>query len=287
MTDNIKGEAKVSATTDSNSVETLASTVENDLDAEEMILFQMIPIDGEAIGNKALRKQLSWLEEKYWTVRDRLVDKNYIQTGMGRGGSVSRVKRIEPPLSVPIPATGIQLPEYNVESDLYAPVMDSLEKWSKEVSLSNFFIEKTANQGSRKTGGMWTRPDIVIINVESFQFVPSRYLEVMTFEIKPSDAWDISAVFETAAHSRFSSRSYLVLHRDVKLPPSQETIDRISSECSRFGVGLIIFDDPKDYETYEFLIEPVRRQPDPRETDKFIEIQISDLNKGKLAKWLR
>jgi len=184
------------------------SLSQNGLDIEEKDLFSKIPMDGESIGNKSLRQELGWDEEKYWKVRNRLVDKNYIQTGMDRGGSVFRVKKITEMQTVPISA-GVPAPTYDAESDLYNPVMDCLEKWSKEVNLSNYFIEKTANQGSRKTGGMWTRPDIVIINVESFQYVPNRYLELMTFEVKPSDAWEISSVFETAAHSRFASRSYL------------------------------------------------------------------------------
>ncbi len=254
---------------------------------EEAVLFGKIPGDGDSIGNKALRQSLGWDEEKYWKVRDGLITKGFISTGMGRGGSVYRLMHIvqsaTPSPAQPQPAR----PEYSLERDLYQPFADALVKWAKEVPFTNYFIEDISAQGSRRTGGVWTRPDLVLVNVETYQYVPNKFLDVITFEVKPDDAWEIEAVFEAAAHSRFASRSYLAIHRNPAAPPSQDLEDRIEEECKRFGVGLIVFENPADYDTYDFIVEPLRKTYDPREVEKFIETQISSTNKTCLSRWLR
>jgi hypothetical protein len=258
-----------------------------EMDDEESNLFKKIPTDGTSVGNMALRKSLGWDVEKYWPVRDRLVEKEFVSTGMGRGGSVFRLKDI---LSDSIQEQSGQkqkTKQYSLERDLYLPVSNALEKWAKEVLFQNYLIEDISAQGSRRTGGIWTRPDLVLVNVETYQYVPNKYLEVITFEVKPDDGWEIEAVFEAAAHSRFASRSYLAIHKNSSVPPSQELFDRFEEECKRFGVGLIVFDDPEDYDTYSFIVEPLRKNIDPRETEKFIETQVNTANKKKISRWLR
>lgn len=257
------------------------------LSDDEISLFKNVPENGESIGNKSLRQLLTWEEEKYWTIRDGLVLKGFISTGMGRGGSVFRLLEVTVPdknISV-IPNTDTT--EYLAERDLYSPVSDALNKWAKELQFTSYFIEDVSSQGSRRTGGVWTRPDLVLVNVGSYQYVPNKFLEVVTFEVKPDDGWKIEAVFEAAAHSRFASQSYLCIHHSKDNAPSQEMEDRISEECKRFGVGLIVFEDPKNYDTYDFRVEPVRKSYDPREVERFIETQISTENKTKLSRWLR
>jgi hypothetical protein len=256
------------------------------LSEDEKRLFELIPLNGDPIGNKAVRTKLAWDDEKYWKIRNDLVVKGIISTGMGRGGSVYRLIDVSLP---PAELTPILEGEgdYALEKSLYDPVSDSLNKWAKELQFSDYFIENISSQGSRRTGGVWTRPDLVLVNVSTYQFVPNKFLEVITFEIKPSGQWSIESVFEAAAHSRFASESYLCLHRNIDNPPSPEIETRIAEECKRFGVGLIIFENPKDYDSYEFQIEPDRTPYDPREIEKFIETQISAENKNKLSRWLR
>lgn len=206
-------------------------------------------------------------------------------TGMGRGGSVFRLKNVTP-------STTQQTPEdtggtYDKESDLYPPFSEALKKWAKDSQFSNYFIEDVSSQGSRRTGGIWTRPDLVLVNVETYQYIPNKFLEVITFEVKPKTGWRIESVFEAAAHSRFASRSYLCIHLDKTEPPQKELRERIEEECERFGVGLIVFEDPKEYDTYEFPVEPEITSYDPREVEKFIETQVSPSNKTQLSRWLR
>jgi hypothetical protein len=170
--------------------------------------------------------------------------------------------------------------------DLYPPFEKEIDKWARDLSFSNYFIQNIASQGARKTGGTWTRPDLVMVSVETFQFVPNKYLEVITFEVKPAWSWNIAAVFETAAHSRFASQSYLALHKSSEHPVDEELSTRMEEECKRFGVGMIVFEDPADYDTYEVIVDSSRKHPDPREVEKFME-QVSPINRAKLSRWLR
>jgi predicted ATPase len=60
---------------------------------DEQILLDLIPSD-RPVGNTVLRRQLqarSWSDEKYWRVRQQLLDKGLLTLGRGYGGSVRRV----------------------------------------------------------------------------------------------------------------------------------------------------------------------------------------------------
>jgi WD40 repeat protein/serine/threonine protein kinase len=50
-----------------------------------------LPADGSAIGNGKLMQELGWAEDTYWEVRNRLVDRGFVEVGRGRGGSVKRL----------------------------------------------------------------------------------------------------------------------------------------------------------------------------------------------------
>jgi hypothetical protein len=41
---------------------------------------------------------------------------------------------------------------------------------------------------------MWSRPDIVSIEVRTFEFVPGKHLEIVTFEVKLANAVNVQAI---------------------------------------------------------------------------------------------
>lgn len=63
-----------------------------------------------------------------------------------------------------------------------------------------------------------------------------------------------------------------------------EEYERIERECERFDLGLIIFSDPKKKESYEVMVDAVRRTPDPNEVDKFIASQLKEQTQEALLK---
>ena len=69
------------------------------------------------------------------------------------------------------------------ETDPYPQTRDTLESfWAKERQIEPLAVEVTAPQGSRASGGRWTRPDLVSVTVRTYRYLPGKYMEVVTFE---------------------------------------------------------------------------------------------------------
>lgn len=255
---------------------------------DEGRLVSLVPEDGSPIGNKRLRSRLGWDSAQYFDVRDPLVQAKILAIGRGRGGSVYRVTPISvvqtPPESAKPAAR-----RYKKEKDLYRPIMEALrDGWSKMLSHQNYLVQITGMKGKKATGGMWTQPDVTVVAVDTYAYVPGKIIEVITYEIKPAGGWSVAGVFEAASHSRFATQTYLLIHA----PEGEESIpegdlERLKLECVRFKIGLGLFRDPPCYDTYDILVEPERRQPDPAEMNRFILQQITDSNRGHLSRWLR
>ena len=253
---------------------------------EQETMLRHIPENGKAIGNKAMRELLKWDEEKYWKIRDELFYSGHIRKALGKGGAVARVevKDEEKPKTV--------LPEkkesYKDERSLYKDFLQTIEsKYTKDMGIKNYICEDTSSQGRKNTHGIWNRPDITLIAVNTYSYYPGKVMDVITFEIKHHSNVSIAGVFETASQSRFASKSYFCLYLPKGWSEKEEDYERIQNECERFGVGLLYFTDPKNYDTFEILVKPNRNEPDPAEINDFILLQINDKNRNKLAEMLR
>lgn len=171
-----------------------------------------------------------------------------------------------------------------LEKELYEPVHSSLLKWwIPQEDIREYVLEITANQGRRQTGGMWTRPDIVCVGATAFPFVPGRSLEVTTFEIKKTIEEAVEGVYETAAHSAFAHRSFLV----VQLPHAMSKKDdedwsRVLKESKRFGLGVTTLMDASNWQTYEIAVDAEFRNPGPAQINRFIATQLSDEGRQRL-----
>jgi hypothetical protein len=242
------------------------------------MLFELVPKDGTSKGNVTLLEELrentkksmslNVTDEDYWEARNELIAQGRVDKGRGRGGSVYRVKDVQ--------ESEVKLTKKKVkESDLYAMVSQYIEKtWVKDNGITQFVLERTASQGKRNTGGKWTRPDFALIALKLFPYIPGKVLELISFEVKPEDDFRIEGVFETAAHSRFATRSYLLIYSPSGVPDTEE-FERVERECDRFGLGLITFSNPQDWSTYTTKQEADRRNPDPADVNSFISTQVS------------
>ncbi len=251
------------------------------------LLIDLIPKDGSSKGNTFLIQQLKKKSgnqitaDDYWIVRNSLIESGIIEKGRGKGGSVFlATEELTQPLIK-------KEKKRTSEESLYQPFIKTLEdSWIKDNDIKNFIIEKTANQGRKKTGGKWTRPDVSLVAIKTFAFIPGKIIDVVTFEIKPMDDYGIASVFETASHSVFSHKSYLAIHQPEGRTDSDD-FNRIVKHCSTFGVGLIIFEDPSDWGTYETIVDPTRRDPDPSEVNSFIKRQFNSKNQNELLEMLK
>ncbi len=264
----------------------------------ERQLLDKVPLDGTEVGNTRLIRDLGWNETVYWDVRNRLVDRGVLEVGRGKGGSVRRVATAGPPVQQtgsPAPAATpsgpdeTHEPQRSREEALYEPIAQVLqEHWVRAHRFESSIVQITALQGRRLTGGKWSRPDIAIATLSTYPYVPGRHFDVVTFEVKPSDAIDVTAVYEALAHLRSATRGYVMLHVPDERPDSlQREIDEVAAVAKQHGVGLITFADPSNYDTWEDLVEAERGEPDPRRLNDFLATQFTAEQRERLVKWFR
>ena len=250
----------------------------------EASLLAAVPPQGR-IGNGSLRYELGWDEDRYWYIRNRLLQTGVLVTRRGRGGSVERVVSVEPSAATCTTASEPRV----IETDLYDPIISTIRShWVPDHQIQDFVIDRTAQQGRRDTGGKWTRPDITLAGCNTYRYVPGKQLELNTFEVKTHDGLDVTAVYEALAHRRAAHYSYVLAHvPDSQRSALESLLDRLLSDADEHGVGFVVIGNPTNYETWDFEVEPNRNEPDPEELDNFIRTQTSEEFKEKILGWCR
>jgi len=123
---------------------------------------------------------------------------------------------------------------------------------------------------------------------DSYEFVPGKHFDVVTFEAKTFEALDVTAVYEALSHRRAAHYSFLLAYVPGAVRESLESaIEDLTYEADQHGVGMVVLADPRDYKTWEFLVEADRNDPDPRDVNDFLDTQISAAFKDKIRRWLR
>jgi hypothetical protein len=147
-------------------------------------------------------------------------------------------------------------------------------------------VEDISRAGRRQTGGKWTRPDLVAVEVQIYTYLPAKTLSVHTFEVKPADMIDVTAVYEALAHRRAATHSYVLLH-----VPDNETapaaLEAVISEARRHGIGVIVFSEAADYATWDERVVADRVDPEPAALDEFVRVQLSEAARSKVEKAVR
>lgn len=255
---------------------------------EEQKLFNLVPSDGTYISNPEMRRQLGWEADQYWRVRNSLIDQNLLSVARGRGGLVCRVTPQQPPQTAPISTPALVSAPIR-EEDLYQPAANVLNsEWAKEKRLERWIVHTTARQGRRDTGGRWSRPDLVVVTQSVYPYVPGRHFDVITFEVKPSDALDVTAVYEALAHLRAATKAYVLLHvPDTDTDRLADALNEICSEAKKHGVGVITFNQPGSFSDWEEVVEPLRQEPDPRRLNDFLATQFEAGQLETLLRWFR
>lgn len=237
-------------------------------------------------------------EGEYWRIRDKLLDGGVIALGKGKGGSVALVpadvapsspeESDEPSNDPGIPVPSAQQVEYAKETALYQPCLQVLEsQWKSMHRLFSFKAEITALQGSRKTGGIWTRPDIAALSVRTFPYWPGKHYDLWTFEIKPRSELNVLGLYEALAHARWATHSWALYHVDTETAQDAENLDRMTAEAQRLGVGFITFLDPAEFSTWDIRVYSTRSSPDVALHDEFVKVQLSEATRELFLQWAR
>ena len=205
-------------------------------------LLKLVPEDGVFIGNANLQRQ-SKLGKRYWTVRSELLNEGVLTRGKGRGGSVARIGVIEGALAP------TQLKAFvDKEAELYQPLKEWLDEvWREGVEPTDFFEScVTATPRKKKrASGQWSRPDVTLVQVNSYEYLPLPILEVTTFEVKSLRMPKVLPLFMKPPHIRGGLTSHFSwlrfrarttnFRRDSS--PSWNALRSVSYTCGRTGKG--------------------------------------------------
>lgn len=250
--------------------------------SDNLTLLKKVPDDGTSIGNKKLRSNLGWDYEKYFRVRNRLVEFGDLLVGSGQGGSVF-LPEDSPYLAK---VTRVRKSKKDPESNTYEAISEGLKNfWIPELfpSLTEFEVKITAHQGSKATGGIWTRPDIAVFGYGAYRFFPGRTYDLISFEVKLASSADIRAVFEAKGHARRASRSFVICVGSLDL----SDIKSIAQIAREQKIGFITAADANDPETWEVLVEAVRSEPDPMWVDDFVKLNFDEKQQQRIEAWCR
>jgi hypothetical protein len=258
-------------------------------DLERQLLNEVEQRNGVA-GNISLLRELKWDEDLYWSIRDRLIDAGQLELGKGKGGSVRRVftddthdTRLPAQEVQPVQITEAQI----TEAELYEPIAKVLkQRWVKDNRFRDSVVEITAKQGKRDTGGKWSRPDITVVGMTNYIYVPGKHFDVATFEVKSADWMDVTAVYEALAHRRAATRAYVIIYvPEEKRGMVDPLLDQVCEEAKRHGVGVIVVETLEDYETWDERVEAVRIECSPGRLNDFIAVQLSEGAKQEILQW--
>ncbi|MET4610644.1 hypothetical protein ABIC28_001622 [Rhodococcus sp. PvR044] len=246
-------------------------------------LYSFVPADGSTVTNRAVRAHLGCSEEEYWPIKNQLVAGGQLFHGRGRGGTLRRAEVDE---QAP-PAIGPALAPVVRESDLYEPMAAVIRgDRARDLGSAPLGVVVTAMQGSRLTGGPWSRPDIACVEIRAYPYVPGKWLNLTTFEVKAADSISSQAVYEARSHRNAATHAYVLLHVPDPIAASAQ-IDNVVAAARQQDIGVIVAGDPGDYDTWEEKLEAPRVEPDPDQLNQFITTQLPDSVRHNLACALR
>lgn len=228
------------------------------------------------LSNATVRAELNLSDTRYNEIKKSLLEEEAIEKYRCRGGGVRLTSKGEKslPKNPETPKSTVK-----AESGLYVPLVDYLTKQSEEDEIMSMAI----NTANLRVKGKWQNPDITQITFESYQYLRKSEVIVGTFEVKQWGRWDVGAVFESAAHRRFSHEASVVLEWpngvDFSLSDTTFKLDELSRECRRFGLGLYTL--RPYYASYRLYahIEPTRHTPSDSAVEAWLEHLFSRLEK--------
>jgi hypothetical protein len=250
-------------------------------------LKSLLPPDGTPVLNRVLRLMLSRdfgqtvSDELYEQARDRLSAAGQIGRLRGQGGQVFLAK------SENGKSSAQAVPNDTKSGFSESQLMPHLERYlkgsfQKELDIpvhGKWLVRDTSRLGPPL--GRWARPDFILITAMRFRIMPGAQLDVYSFELKAEFGATDLAVYEALAQTRFTHFGYLVWH----VPKSSTALARlpeITAQCGQHGIGLIRIYDPEDDESYETILDPVRKATPAAAVDGFLEQRLEEEEIGML-----
>ncbi|MFN3351778.1 hypothetical protein [Pseudorhodoplanes sp.] len=248
-------------------------------------MLALLPEDGTAVPNRVMRVMLARAlsadidEGRYRTACERLAAQSRIGLAQGQGGGVVRK-----PQSAAGPLRRAEGNGGWSEASLMPWLRQYLDgPAARDLPALRGAKWLTCDTSSVGTSGVqWARPDFTLISVKQFKLLPGIEFDVHSFELKTESggATDL-AVFEALAQTRYTNFGYLVWH----LPHGSRYERKLSSlqkQCGHYGIGFIRLREPQQAESFEILVEPLRKTPPRDEIDQFLDARLRDAERRQI-----
>ncbi len=137
------------------------------------------------------------------------------------------------------------------EDTLYKPFADYLVNELEECT-------RAIPLGGNSLGSKWGTPDVIGVMRARDSHIYKPTMEVVSVEVK-IDAYQLIVAFgQACAYTLFSHRVYLVVPADSL----GEDLDRLTSLCQIFGLGLVLADTSSGTTTFNVRLRAARHDPD-------------------------
>ncbi|MFO0560254.1 MAG: hypothetical protein U0269_19715 [Polyangiales bacterium] len=273
---------------------------------DEERFMRLLDVSGAMRTNAEVRAELGLDgdHDKYWLLLRSLIEQGLVRVGRGRGGKVGRVIKDsaeESSVAAPIipsspSASTTDAGQANspttIESSWYPFVERGLRgDWSKSRGFDEVLVAATHSLGSKKTGGRWTRPDLLVLSKQRFRLPPSVVFESHSFEVKPPGQWTVLGAHEASAHGRYFTRPYLLLGslilEDDLVEDDRRALDACYDECARLGVGLVVVYPGFGFDDWDWLLEPQRHTPAPEDVESALANVLTSEEQQLIEAWGR
>lgn len=179
------------------------------------------------------------------------------------------------------------------EVHYYPAIQDELDRfWALETGREYHHRHRLlavldTHHAGRAATGAWARPDLTAVGGKVLPFLPGKFVDVHTFEVK--FGLPLLGIYEALAHRRFSHySSVLCIWREEWDRPDARSISTIVKEAVKQGIGLMLLNQYDDYSSWEELAEPTRYEPDPQALNDFLQQQARRDGFGhKLQSWIQ
>lgn len=236
------------------------------------LLLHKLPPDGSSVPNttalallgRAVQRQID--RETYRRVVSILERQGHVRRGNGPGGSIALVA---PPPPAPIGTPALS------ESQLMPCLQSYLEgRFWRRLNLpldAHWKVLDTSEGGAQD--GQWRRSDYTGVAITP-GLRRKTDVKLYTFELKNTSGGDVRAVFEAKAQTRGSHFGHLVWYLPEPQVYARKLAD-IEKACQAEGIGLILFRDTYDLDSWDYRIHPVEQPKIDTDVDRFLRARLN------------
>ena len=206
---------------------------------------------------RAIARDLGWTEEKVARVIER-AEHEGANLHRSRGGAIK-----------------FRGSERGAANGLYRDIMNVVERhWApKTLKLKNISVFDTSKAGQR-SAGVWSHPDLVMAADPPRRDSRTEERRLHAIEVETAHGFDLKSIYQAHAQGRGATYSWVIgQHAPYE---GHEHWERVKWTASVLGVGLVTFDKPDVFSTWEMWNEPERVTVTPAERERFLTIAVGN-----------